>query len=48
MGKGDKSTKRGKISAGSYGNARPKSVAKPVAAAPAPARPASKAARKKV
>lgn len=48
MGKGDKSTRRGKISAGSYGIARPRSTAKaaaPVAAKPA--KPAAKAAPRK-
>jgi 30S ribosomal protein S31 len=53
MGKGDKSSKRGKIFAGSYGNVRPKTAAKkaaaPVVAPSKPARAVSKAApRKKV
>lgn len=47
MGKGDKSTRRGKISAGSYGNSRPKpTVTAPAAKAPASA-PAAKAPRKR-
>ena len=48
MGKGDKSTRRGKISAGSYGNARPHGKA-PAAAPEATraARPAAKAAPRK-
>lgn len=52
MGKGDTRTRKGKISAGSYGNSRPHSeatVAK-VPAKPAPAAkkaPAKKAAAKK-
>lgn len=48
MGKGDKSSKRGKIAAGSYGNVRPKPTDK-VAAKPAaaPAKTAAKTARKK-
>jgi 30S ribosomal protein S31 len=51
MGKGDKSTKRGKIFSASYGNARPKTVSKKAVvktatvAKPA-ARPAAKAATK--
>lgn len=32
MGKGDKKTKKGKISMGSYGNSRPRTVAKSAAA----------------
>lgn len=50
MGKGDKSTRRGKISAGSYGNVRPQGKA-PATGAPAAktaAKPAVKTARKKV
>ncbi|GIX34392.1 MAG: hypothetical protein KatS3mg126_0171 [Lysobacteraceae bacterium] len=49
MGKGDKRTTRGKIFAGSYGNARPKSAgAKAMPQAPVTAKkaPAKKAARK--
>jgi 30S ribosomal protein S31 len=48
MGKGDKSTKRGKIFAGSYGNARPQGASKAAAAPTAPksARPAVKAPAK--
>ncbi|MFB9068857.1 30S ribosomal protein THX [Pseudofulvimonas gallinarii] len=47
MGKGDKSTRRGKISAGSYGIARPHK-AKAAVATKAAAKPAAKtAARKK-
>ena len=48
MGKGDKSTKRGKILAGSYGIARPKSAVKTAAPAAAKtAKPAAKAAPRK-
>ncbi len=50
MGKGDKSTRRGKIYAGSYGNVRPHGKAATTAATPAAkaaAKPASKTARKK-
>jgi 30S ribosomal protein S31 len=36
MGKGDKKTRRGKISMGSFGNARPKRQDKPVVAAAKP------------
>jgi ribosomal small subunit protein bTHX len=32
MGKGDKKTKKGKISMGSHGNSRPRNAAKAVAA----------------
>ncbi len=52
MGKGDTRTRKGKISAGSYGNSRPHSatIADKVAAKPAPVAkkaPAKKAAAKK-
>lgn len=49
MGKGDKKTRKGKISKGSYGNVRPHDPVKadkPVAAAPKKA-PAKKIASKK-
>lgn len=50
MGKGDKSTKRGKIAAGSYGNARPQKAQKAAATGATPAskpiRPAAKPAAK--
>jgi 30S ribosomal protein S31 len=52
MGKGDKRTRKGKISAGSYGNSRPHTsvITDKVAAKPAPVAkkaPARKAAAKK-
>jgi 30S ribosomal protein S31 len=52
MGKGDSRTRKGKISSGSYGNARPHDNVingKPSAATPAPAKkaPAKKAPAKK-
>jgi 30S ribosomal protein S31 len=34
MGKGDKKTKKGKISMGSHGNSRPRNAAKAVAVTP--------------
>jgi 30S ribosomal protein S31 len=40
MGRGDKRTFRGKISAGSYGNTRPQKVKKKAAAKPPGAAPA--------
>ena len=46
MGKGDKRTKRGKIIAGTFGNARPKKSDTPVAVAE-PAKKKKKAAPKK-
>lgn len=42
MGKGDKRTKRGKIIAGTFGNARPKKSDTPVAAEPAKKKKATK------
>ncbi len=49
MGKGDKSTRRGKIYAGSYGNVRPHGKAAATAGTPTAkaAKPASKTVRKK-
>jgi 30S ribosomal protein S31 len=50
MGKGDSRTRKGKISTGSYGNARPHTAVianKPAAAAPAKKAPAKKAPAKK-
>jgi 30S ribosomal protein S31 len=46
MGKGDKRSKRGKITIGSYGKTRPKKTAAKVTAAPAPA-PVAKTVTKK-
>lgn len=50
MGKGDKSTRRGKIYAGSYGNVRPHGKAATSGSAPAvkATKPVSKTVRKKV
>lgn len=46
MGKGDKRTKRGKITIGSYGNSRPhKEVINPEATAPVAAKAAKPAAK---
>lgn len=47
MGKGDKGSRRGKISAGSYGNVRPKPAVKSATPGAAPAKAAAKTARKK-
>lgn len=46
MGKGDRKTRRGKISSASYGNSRPKSAKSPSTAVkkPAAAKPAAKKA----
>jgi 30S ribosomal protein S31 len=48
MGRGDKRTKKGKITAGSFGNSRPQKVAKLTVAAvkAAPKKAAKKAAKK--
>lgn len=42
MGKGDKRTRKGKISAGSYGNSRPHSEAETAAPAAVVKKPAAK------
>jgi ribosomal small subunit protein bTHX len=48
MGRGDRKTRKGKISIRSYGNARPHATKKSAAGAkPAAARPAAKTAVKK-
>lgn len=47
MGKGDKKTKRGKITKGTYGVRRPKSSNKKVEAVEIKQKPAKKAAPKK-
>jgi 30S ribosomal protein S31 len=46
MGRGDKRTKKGKISNGSFGNSRPARVKKAAAPAKAKKAPAKKAAAK--
>ena len=47
MGRGDKRTKKGKITAGSFGNSRPQKVKKAAAKKAAPKKAAAKKAAKK-